>query len=309
MMNFLRLIRWPNLLIIAATMFLVRYSIVWPGLSPFGPEAITPMPLFILLVGAFMLIAAAGYIINDLCDTDVDSINKPDKMLIGKTISFRNANSLYLILNGFVVLIAVFLGFKLQSWRLTLILLMMIGLLYFYSRRYKRMNLIGNIVVAVASSMSLIIVWLTDFFYLSKREGLFEEASVSFPAITALLMAYTMFSFLTSMIREMVKDVEDIEGDTRYGCQTFPVVAGVGAARIFLLIMSGILLVLMSLWQYNLYLKTFYTAAIVLFSSDCLAVYLIILLARAKEKQQFHYISGVVKLLMVSGLISLFFLT
>ncbi len=307
-MNFLRLIRWPNLLIIAATMFLVRYSIVWPGLSPFGPEAITPMPLFILLVGAFMLIAAAGYIINDLSDTDVDSINKPDKMMIGKMISFRNANSLYLILNGFVVLIAAFLGYKLQSWRLTLILLMMIGLLYFYSRRYKRMNLIGNIVVAVASSMSLIIVWLTDFFYLSRREGLFEEASVSFPAITALLMAYTLFSFLTSMIREMVKDVEDVQGDTRYGCQTFPVVAGVRAARIFLLLMSVILLVLMFLWQYNLYLKTFYTAAIVLFVSDFLAVYLIILLARAREKQQFHYISGVVKLLMVSGLISLLFL-
>lgn len=307
-MNFLRLIRWPNLLIIAATMFLVRYSIVWPGLSPFGPEAITPMPLFILLVGAFMLIAAAGYIINDLSDTDVDSINKPDKMMIGKMISFRNANSLYLILNGFVVLIAAFLGYKLQSWRLTLILLMMIGLLYFYSRRYKRMNLIGNIVVAVASSMSLIIVWLTDFFYLSRREGLFEEASVSFPAITALLMAYTLFSFLTSMIREMVKDVEDVQGDTRYGCQTFPVVAGVRAARIFLLLMSVILLVLMFLWQYNLYLKTFYTAAIVLFVSDFLAVYLIILLARAREKQQFHYISGVVKLLMVSGLITLLFL-
>ncbi len=307
-MNFLRLIRWPNLLIIAATMFLVRYSIVWPGLSPFGPEAITPMPLFILLVGAFMLIAAAGYIINDLSDTDVDSINKPDKMMIGKMISFRNANSLYLILNGFVVLIAAFLGYKLQSWRLTLILLMMIGLLYFYSRRYKRMNLIGNIVVAVASSMSLIIVWLTDFFYLSRREGLFEEASVSFPTITALLMAYTLFSFLTSMIREMVKDVEDVQGDTRYGCQTFPVVAGVRAARIFLLLMSVILLVLMFLWQYNLYLKTFYTAAIVLFVSDFLAVYLIILLARAREKQQFHYISGVVKLLMVSGLISLLFL-
>ena len=307
-MNFLRLIRWPNLLIIAATMFLVRYSIVWPGLSPFGPEAITPMPLFILLVGAFMLIAAAGYIINDLSDTDVDSINKPDKMMIGKMISFRNANSLYLILNGFVVLIAAFLGYKLQSWRLTLILLMMIGLLYFYSRRYKRMNLIGNIVVAVASSMSLIIVWLTDFFYLSRREGLFEEASVSFPAITALLMAYTLFSFLTSMIREMVNDVEDVQGDTRYGCQTFPVVAGVRAARIFLLLMSVILLVLMFLWQYNLYLKTFYTAAIVLFVSDFLAVYLIILLARAREKQQFHYISGVVKLLMVSGLITLLFL-
>ncbi|HQO49819.1 MAG TPA: UbiA family prenyltransferase, partial [Bacteroidales bacterium] len=93
-MKYIQLIRWPNLVIIAATMLLVRYFVVWPGLSPFGADAITPVPLFLLLVLSFVLLAAAGYVINDIADTDVDSINKPNKVLVGRSISFKNAYNL-----------------------------------------------------------------------------------------------------------------------------------------------------------------------------------------------------------------------
>ena len=116
-MNYIKLIRWPNLLIIAATMLLVRYTIIWPHLHIVGSEAMVPLHIFMLLVLASVFTAASGYVINDLFDTDVDSVNKPNKMLIGKEIRFSTARQFYWILVAVTILMAAYLGFAVQSWR------------------------------------------------------------------------------------------------------------------------------------------------------------------------------------------------
>lgn len=308
-MKYIKLIRWPNLVIIAVTMFLVRYFVVWPGLSPFGTDAIAPIPLFLLLVLSFVLLAAAGYVINDIADIDVDSINKPDKVLVGRTISFKNAYNFYYLLNGLVVVISLVLGIILKSWRLSMIILMMIGLLWFYSKKYKRMNLIGNVVVAFASSMALMIVWLCDFFYLSLQPELFTNASDAFPAITTSLLAYTLFSFLTSLIREMVKDLEDMEGDKRFGCKTFPVVAGKNTAKLSVIAVGFILFFLIAYWQFVLFQKTFFLAAGALVATNIILLYILLRLFKSEEKEDFRFVANAAKLLMISGMISMLFLT
>ncbi|KAF0130947.1 MAG: 4-hydroxybenzoate octaprenyltransferase [Bacteroidetes bacterium] len=307
-MVYLKLIRWPNLIIIALTMILVRYFIVMPELQNIHPEAITSLFLFIVLVLSFVLLAAGGYVINDIVDAEIDRINKPDKVLVGSRISFAQANKLYWVLNILVWICAVYLGFALKSWRLTLIIFAMTGLLWFYSKRYKQMSLVGNIVVSFSTSMALVIVWLMEFFHLTTNPVLFTEASLTFPTITGMLMAYTLFAFLSSMLREIVKDIEDIKGDARFGCKTFPIVAGVATARNLAIGLSAMGLILIGLWQYVLIFKGFDFAFYVLFISDTLLITILILLAMANEKEQFHRVSNLIKLLMVSGILSIAFL-
>ena len=307
-MNYIKLIRWPNLLIIAATMLLVRYTIIWPHLHIVGSEAMVPLHIFMVLVLASVFTAASGYVINDLFDTDVDSANKPNKVLIGKEMRFSTARQFYWILVAVTILMAAYLGFAVQSWRLSVVIVMMVGLLWFYSKRYKRMNLVGNLVIAAASSLSLVIVWLTDFFYLTGKPQLFAEASALFPKITGTLFVYTMFSFLTSMMREMVKDIEDVEGDARYGCRTFPVVAGVDSAKMMTMGLNVILLIMIGVWQYVLWQINNYYAFSYLFIVDIIALTTLYQIYIAKEKSNYSRISFLIKVLMVSGLASMAFL-
>ncbi len=307
-MVYLKLIRWPNLVIIALTMILVRYFIVIPELQNIHPEAITSILLFSALVLSFVLIAAGGYVINDIVDSEIDRVNKPDRVLVGSKISFAQANNFYWLLNILVGICAVYLGFAVKSWRLTLIIIAMTGLLWFYSKRYKQMSLVGNIVISFSTSMALVIVWLMEFFHFTTNPVLFTEASLSFPTITGMLMAYTLFSFLSSMLREIVKDIEDIKGDARFGCKTFPVVAGVTTAKNLALGLSSMVLILIGLWQYVLIFKGYDFAFYALFVSDALLITILILLVMANEKEQFHRISNLIKLLMISGILSIAFL-
>ncbi len=307
-MKYLKFFRWPNLVIILFTMIFVRYCVIWPPLRQLGPEALMPWLEFLLLVVSFVLIAAGGYVINDLSDTDVDSLNKPDKMLIGSAISFKKANYIYLMINILVAVLAVALAFLLKSWRLGLIILMMVGLLWFYSKRYKRIMLIGNLVVATASSMSIVIVWLAQFFYLALHQNLFVEASLRFQLIFEPLIAFTVFAFLASFIREIVKDIEDIQGDKRFGCQTFPVVFGLRAARWLALLLLLLMITLLISWQYKLIcngrILMAWSLAIVLIIS----VIAWFKIARAKEKRKFHQASLWLKAVMASGIASMLFL-
>lgn len=306
-MKYLRFFRWPNLLVIIFTMLFVRNFIIGSVLRELGPKALLPYHTFLLLVVSFVLIAAGGYVINDLSDTDVDSRNKPDKMLIGSAISFKMANYLYLLMNGAAFALAIWLSYDLQCWRFGLIMVMMIGLLWFYSKRYKRMLLVGNVVVAVASSMALLIVWLAQFFYLATKTSLFVEASLKFPLILEPLLAFTFFSFLTSLAREIVKDIEDVEGDSRYGCRSLPVVAGISVARWAAQAILLLIVFLLVGWQYHLIKEGRIVFAASLILALIVTGIAVFQLARANQKQQYHLASTWIKLAMVSGVASMLF--
>lgn len=307
-MKYLQLIRWPNLIIIAATMVLTRCFILQPVLQALGGDVLMPLWMFVLLVLSMVLIAAGGYVINDLSDADVDSVNKPDKMLIGKVITYHNAHFIYYAANTAVVLIAGVLGYLMQNWRLPLILIMLVGLLWFYSRRYKRMLLIGNVVVAAASAMTVVVVWLAQFFYLSANPPLFVEASSHFSGMIDLIWAYTGFSFLTSLVREMVKDIEDLEGDRRFGCNTLAVALGAQSARWVVQALLLGLLLLIVYWQYQLMAMEMMATAMFLVISLIINGISMFYLFNAADRKDDGRVSNLLKWLMVSGMASMLLL-
>ena len=305
---YLKLIRWPNLLIMTVAMFLVRYYLVRGPLVLVGTDLASTHIDFALLVIAMLIISAAGYVINDVFDMDIDSLNKQDKQIVGRLIPVQSAKNFYWILNAVGMLIMVYLGYRLNTWQLTVIVLMLAGLLRFYSERYKRQVLIGNLVVAFVASAGITLVWLFEFFSLVRDSDGFIVASNAMPLMSGLVFAYALFAFLTTLTREMVKDIEDMSGDARFGCRTFPVVYGQVAARNLSAATLVIMIIMIGFWQYILYVREMIQAMMVLFLALGIGFFALIRLAIANKPEHYGYVSSLLKLLMLAGLLSVVFL-
>ncbi|MBS4062294.1 MAG: geranylgeranylglycerol-phosphate geranylgeranyltransferase [Bacteroidetes bacterium] len=307
-MIYLRLIRWPNLFIMAFTMMLVRYKLILPQLRQAGIEVATSANTFIFLVISVLLIAAGGFVINDIMDLNADKINKPKKQFVGKGISVSLALNLYWTLTGAAILCSIYAGYMVQNWRISFVIVIMAGLMWFYSKRYKKMLLLGNIVVAFASAMVLLIVWLAEFFALQSDAFTFTNASPVFPMITGMVMAYTFFAFLSSIVRELVKDTEDMDGDAQFGIQSFPIVYGEANAKNTAIGLMAILLLMIGFWQFILFQQDYYNAFLSMFVAATFCVLAIIRLATAAKIKHYGQTSFILKLLMVSGISSMLFL-
>lgn len=303
---FLRLIRWPNLLIVAFTQSAIFYVLIGsiyrkhdatPALEPY---------LFILLVLTTVLISAAGYIINDYFDVRTDRINKPEKLVIGKSIPRRNAIKLHFIINALVIVCGFFLSWKVGSFRLGLLFPLGVITLWFYSERYKRKVLVGNLAVAVMSAMVLLVVWLFEFFALRLQPDKFMSVYTSIGLVSRMVLAYAGFAFMLTLVREIIKDVEDLEGDAATGCRTLPVVYGIGCARnisLALLVITLLSVVFCSFWLYRhaMPVPSFYFGLFV-----CLPVVAnIYLVFKSIGKSDFHRISTLLKITMLAGILGL----
>jgi len=199
------LIRLPNLLLIALCQVLVQTCLLQPG-KPV--RVILVQESFYLLLLSTFCVAAAGYIINDYYDIKIDAINKPGRLVIGKTINRRQAILAHLLLTGIGVIVGAVL-----NWRVGLINLGAALLLWGYSARFKKKLLIGNILIAILSGVMLLVV------------------AVNVGSDNKAVWAYALFSFVISLIREIIKDMEDIKGDASFNCQTLPIVVGIPRAK------------------------------------------------------------------------------
>jgi len=173
MKEFLKLIRWPNLGIIVLTMVLMRYAILQPVLGKLQvtlidmPGTISamslqlPLPDFIILVIATVLITAAGYVINDYFDIKTDLINR-GKVIVGTSIPRRKAMLWHNILNVAGVALGFFVSWRTGYFWMGILFLLVSGMLYFYSASYKRQFLIGNIVVSLLTAMVPMLVILFE---------------------------------------------------------------------------------------------------------------------------------------------------
>ena len=183
---------------------------------------------FALLVLSTVLIAAAGYIINDYFDMRADRINKPDKMSIGRKISRRTAIVLHWLFNIIGVLLGAYIALRMHVWKLGILNLIVSVTLWFYSTNFKRQLLTGNIVISLLSALVLIVVWLFEFYAVNTNTDTIRDMITVFRSI---IMPYFIFAFLISLVREMIKDIEDMEGDIKIFCRTFPIVYGVEKTR------------------------------------------------------------------------------
>ncbi len=307
---FLRLIRWPNLLIIILTQCLVMFALlgrVYAG-TGIGP-ALGPW-LFFVLAAVTVIIAAAGYIINDYFDLRTDRINKPETVVIGKYFSRRMAIRLHFIFNGIAIAAGFYLSFSVGSYRLWFIFPMMTILLWFYSERYKSRILSGNIAVAFMSAMVVIVVWLFEFFALRQQPDKFMTVYTQLGMINRVVLTYALFAFLLTFVREVVKDAEDVEGDAATGCRTLPVAFGTGYSRILAisLLILTLLLTLTGCW-FLFETSRLVPAVYFLILVAAPVVYLIFRVAAARIKDHYHKVSNMIKLIMLSGIVGLLILS
>lgn len=298
LLSFLKLVRWQNLFFIILTQVLFYFCIYQSLYTTSGS-----MRSFLLIVLASVTIAAAGYIINDYFDLNIDQINKPHKNVINTIISRRWAIIWHLVLSG-IGLMATVMAVSVQKWYLVVANLLCVILLWFYSTSLKRRVIIGNVVISLLTAWTVLIVFFSTVS--------FREAFVIHDATTSryfrLSFLYGGFAFIISIIREAIKDVQDMDGDTRYGCETLPIVAGITATKIYLsvwivvLIAALVVLQLYTLrfgwWWADMYSVLFIIAPL---------FYLLSCLYKATSVLHFSRLSSLAKLIMLTGILSMIF--
>ncbi len=307
--DFLRLVRFQNLLIVAATQYLMRHAIISPALGIYGRELQLGELHFFLLVLATLLITAAGYVINDYFDTRTDQLNRPGKVVVGRKISRRSAIIIHWILNFFAILIGFYLAFHIGVPLFGFSFIFVAGMLWFYSTTYNRQFLIGNLVIAFLTAMVPVMVILFEMPLLQREYGfVFPAGDTGLLYLFALVGSFGYFAFITTLIRELIKDVEDYEGDIVQGRKSVPIVLGIRGTRII----AGALVVLTAIslvFIYMQYLVTVFGAGRDYLSLLYFIIFLLIPLflllykiASARKKSDYRSAQSLTKLIMLMGL-------
>lgn len=298
MRQFLRLIRWPNLLIITASMYGV-----WIALYPSMDKThlfLTPLNLS-LLVLATVLIAAGGYVINDYFDIRIDAINRPESLLVSNTICRRQALIWHSTLSISGLLIYVWLGLKSDYIILSGCGVLSTSLLWFYSTHFKRMPILGNVVVALLLSLSIFqLAWFETSFWRFAVGPLIENNHVN---PFWLISGVSIFAFLLNWMREIVKDMEDIEGDANENCRTYPILYGLKSATRFVQVIGILLLGFLCLSIYVLFSGGKILSAALLLIPVIHSLFVLILLDKQATPYHYGLMSRHLKIIMVEGLL------
>ncbi|MEI8201644.1 MAG: geranylgeranylglycerol-phosphate geranylgeranyltransferase [Bacteroidota bacterium] len=305
-LSYCRLIRLNNLLIIAITQYLVRYCLLKPAFALVHLENPFDEFHFALLVIATLLTAAAGNVINDYFDLPIDRVNKASKITLGKTIYFKLPIFLHYLLSGLGILIGLYLGWYVHSISLGLVFLIVTIMLWYYSFKYKRLLLWGNLVVAFLTALVIFIVFLFEFFASRNFPDTFVEIRGVLQRMLPYVLGYTTFAFLVSFIREIIKDIEDMTGDEQFGCNTLPIAWGVGVAKKVLYAIIFVTICLLGYVQFKLYSFQFEILALSLMvSTQIPLIFVAAKIYAAKEKPDWHFLSQVAKLIMLLGVLSM----
>jgi len=311
--DLLTLVRLPNLLIVALTMMLMRYAVLRPLLSAMpvtladNPLIVTRMTFqigwfdFVVLVVSTVLITAAGYVINDYFDIRTDLINR-GRIIVGNTITRRKAIMYHIIFNVLGVAGGFYVSARIGYFWLGIFFLLVSGLLYFYSASYKRQFLIGNLIVAFLTAMVPMMVVLYDAPAIYAK---YSSTALSFPGVAILFYwvgGFALFAFLTTLIREIIKDMEDYEGDLAMERKTLPVSGGMVTSRIVVVTLSLItVLALYIVWFRYISDRTTLVLITLLITLPFVSV--IYNVIAGKEKQKLHAASRMMKIIMLFGIL------
>ena len=246
--DYLMLVRWQNLLMTAIVLFVMEKWVATPILRAayFGEQL--PWWLLTLLILATVFIAAGGYVINDYFDVKIDAINRPDRLIVTRGVTKPEAMRLFQVLTAVGIVCVLITAACLRIWVTAVIFVFVPGLLWFYSASYKRQLIIGNLIVAFVAALAPLLTAIANVAWLRHLYG--DVNGIDVLSLTTLphdiyvwIGGFAAFAFLGTLIREVIKDMQDVMGDRELECHTLPVVLGEPATKgivtALLLLMAG----------------------------------------------------------------------
>lgn len=286
---------------LAFTLAIVRYGIILRFIGESPEMQNTTQGVFILMSMATILIAAAGYIINDFYDLKIDLLNKPSQMVLGRVMSTTRGIVLYIALNAAGLAAGLAASLKTGQPSLFLIFLLTASLLWYYSVFLKRYMLWGNLAVASLTALAVIMPLVFEFYLLLENPEEWAQLFRSFRLATRLTLAMALFAFLLTFIREILKDAEDMKGDAAENCRTLPLVLGWPRTRD---ILSGLILltiVLLGIAQYYLSQSGFRWAFFWYFVPQFLLIHLFSKLPVEPRPERLASATRIAKGIMLAG--------
>ncbi len=292
--HFLKLIRWQNLSMLIIIQLLFKYVLfknyqIATSISNFE---------FALLILAIIFIAAGGNVINDFFDIKTDTINKPAKVIVGVVFSKYHTKFIYVILTISGIILGVSLSYSTQLPYLSIIFIAIAGLLFLYSNSIKRIALIGNILISLLIAFSILLLGVFDVFP--------NSSNPNNALVLNVMLVYAAFAFALNFIREIIKDIEDVDGDYTMDLKTLPIVLGRKRAQNCTLFLSScftfILIFTITFYRYFSDFIFGYGFLLVVFP----LLYFCYQLYHANTKQDFKKLSSLLKLVMISGMLSIF---
>ena len=307
-LSFLKLARVQNLFIIAFTQYVVRWCLIFPILktqSSYYTLQLSEIQFFLLVLSTVM-IAAAGYIINDYFDVRIDKVNKPERMLIDKGVKRRVAMGAHTVINILAVLIGFYVSYSIGLAKLSLIHFICASGLWFYSTTFKKQFLIGNVIVAILTGLVPLIVVIYELVLCYKAYLPLDE-TLSFKGIWIYVFAFSFFAFLMTLLHEIIKDMEGYEGDKEYDCRTMPVVIGIKSSKVVVVVIALAIMVCLAYFQFReLGLKDLLTFFYFIFALQIPLAFLIYKTVTANTKKGFRFAGNIAKMIMLMGICYLF---
>lgn len=300
----LRMVRWPNLLMAALTMALARYAVIGSFYSEGGLVPLTTHLIFALMAGATILVMAGGYIINDLYDVATDRINKPEKQIIGFSYTEQGASNFYYVLTGTGWLLAAIASWIIGRHEPVLLVILCSGLLYFYSVRYKRQPLIGNLVISLLGAMLIGIIWVIELYNLLGHPEVMGAITSKLTRLYVVLGGFSIFAFTSSLVREWIKDCEDIKGDSLTHCNTLAVKLEIKKMKWLITSLIVVNIAGLALFQWMLYHRSYTITTFYLMLVQYLWLRLLEAVA-GRKNPEWKDASNQAKLILLAGILAM----
>lgn len=252
---FFKLLRPLNLVIIAFTMYAMRWGVLYGLLEKkeFYPALQYSELKFALSVCMMVLLAGAGNLINDYFDVRVDRVNKPNRVLVGRHIKRRIVIVSHHALNIAATTIGLFLAYDLQRWEFVMLPIGIAALLWFYSLQLKKQVFVGNFTIALIVSIVPLLSGVFDIPQISQLLKLTGGGDdILHKEMWMWMIGYSAFAFLLTLLREVFKDMEDIEGDKKEGFRTIPIAWGLKKTKYYIGILFLFTLTLISVYSYQI---------------------------------------------------------
>jgi 4-hydroxybenzoate polyprenyltransferase len=294
-------------------MILMRYAVIEPVVSKINvflvssPGSAVPISLqlpwydFTVLVLATVLITAGGYVINDYFDIKTDLINKGE-VIVGTKIPRRKAMMWHNTLNVAGVVAGFYISWRVGYFWMGLLFLVVSGLLYFYSASYKRQFLVGNFVVALLTGMVPMLVAIYEWPSMYRFYAVYASPPPDLSIIFYWIGGFAIFAFLTTLTREIIKDIEDFEGDQAYGRNTVPVVTGIFTAKMIAVLLIAVTIgLLYAVWYF--FLNDKITLAYLSVAVVVPLFYVVCKVIRSSGRKQLHAASRMMKIVMMAGVL------